>query len=203
MNTQTMTYGDARNYNWSSYPHPLYGGQPSQTTTKLTKEAYRAKVQMLLDECRAQIDELRNTSMRRPLNEEELESAFDVLYDAADLLKGYKKTLNAPIDDTLLIVNQENWVKPYMKDLILYGIGTTAEVKLVKNEPLFTKSGKPVEGEVIKVRMLSHDRRSEDVPLYNWLEVDQFFWDQDYIAADYDYAESGYLPYDPSKITKD
>jgi len=202
MTTQTMTYGDARNFNWSSYPHPLYGGQSVGSNKKLKESAYRTKIQALLDECRQQIDELREKSMKRPLSEEELETAFDVLYDAADLLQGYQKTINARQDDPLLISNQENWVKPYMKDLILYGIGTTAEIRLQKSVPLFTKSGKPVEGDVIKVRMLSRDMRRDDVPLYNWLEVDQFFWDQDYIAADYDYTESGYLPYDPSKITQ-
>lgn len=202
MTTPTMTYGNASNYNWTSYPYPLYGGQPTQQESKLTKEAYKAKVQMLLDECREQIDDLREKSMRTSLNEEELETAFDVLYDAADLLTAYKNTLNAPKNDTLLISNQEKWVKPYMKDLILYGIGSTAEIRQQKNEKLFTKSGKQVDGDVINVRMLPADRRSEDVPLYNWLEVDQFFWDRDYFKADEEYSQSGYLPYDTSKITK-
>lgn len=197
-----MTYGDATNYNWSSYPHPLYGGQPTRSNSKLSREAYRAKVQYLLDECRILMDELREKSMKMPLTEDELETAFDVLYDAGDLLQGYQKTLNARQDDSLIIDNEEKWVKPYMKDLILYGIGTTAEIRRQKGESLYTKTGKPVEGDVIKVRMLSYDKRSDNVPLYNWLEVDQFFWDQDYIAADYDYTDSGYLPYDPSKITK-
>jgi hypothetical protein len=199
MATQT----DATNYNWSTYPHSLYGGEPRQGVRKLTKEAYVKKVQDLLEECRRPMDDLRETSMKRPLTERELETAFDLLYDAADLLKRYRKDMKATKDDATLQANEDGWVRGYMKDLILYGIGTTAEIRLMRDEPLATLSGRPMRGDVIQVRMLDRSRRNDDVPLFNWLEVDEFFWDQDYIRAEYEYNEEGNLPYDTTRITRD
>lgn len=202
MSAQTMvTYGNATNYNWSTYPHPLYGGRTSNDNQRLTKEGYMKKVQLLLDDCRQQIEDLRDKSMRIPLKEEELEQAFAVLYDAADLVRSYQKKTKCQRDEPLVRTNQDNWILPYMKDLILYGVGSTAEITEIRGEPLETLTGKRVVGNIIRVRILPIERRSNDVPLYNWLEVDEYFWDQDYKRAEYEYTEYGYLPYDEKDIT--
>jgi len=194
-----VTYGDATNYNWSAYPHQMYGGK-TPGSNLLTKDAYMKKVQMLLADCREQMEQLRDKSMRMPLNEQEIEESFAVLYDAADLIRSYKKNTKADSNESLVYNNEEKWIRPYMKDLILYGVGSTAEIYEIRNEPLETLSGNRVVGNIIKVRYLPFEKRRCDVPLYNWLEVDDYFWDQDYKKAEYEYNEYGILPYERDRI---
>ena len=169
------------------------------TQRKLTKAQYIAAIESNIRQSKEDIEHLRRLSARQELTEQELEEAFAALHDALDMLEHYKKNMKVTSDE--LTKRHEEWLRLYMSDLILYGVGATADIRRIYDENLTSKTGNKIGGYVIQVRMIPIDRQTSETPLYNWNEVDRFFWDKDYTAAIDEYHYNGNLPYDDRAIT--
>lgn len=195
-----VTYADQTNYNWTTYPHPLYKGGASKKN--LTKTQLLTRTEQALESKRKEIEMLRDMSMRSMLTEEEMEAAFDTLYDAADIVRNYKKVMPLSEQDKI-IQHENNWILPYMSDLILFGVGPYAEVREESDEEYSKMSEdkkKNTTRMLVSVRYLPKERIGVDVPLYNWLAIDPYFWDKNYTAEAEQYEETGVLPYEPEMV---
>jgi hypothetical protein len=171
----------------------------SSVQNRLTKTQYVAAIEANIREAKADIDTLREMSASRTLGERELEDAFACLYDVLDLLEHYKKSMKVTDDE--FTRSNSSWLRLYMSDLILYGVGAMADIRTRYDTELQSKTGNKIGGMVVEVRMLPYDRQTPDVPLYNWNQVDKFFWDRNYEDELDAHYYDGRLPYDETTIT--
>lgn len=157
---------------------------------RLTKAEFLEKIQSNLSECHDNMSELTEKAKTSMLSAQDLEEMFNVLYDVKDLVEFYYKQMKLSSDDEL-VSSEKSWAQKHMEDLVERLIGQTAEIKSFKTDSIKSKNGNSV-GEVdeIRVRFIPYERKSFEVPLKNWVEIDRWFWTKNHTQNLDDYEAS-------------
>jgi hypothetical protein len=159
----------------------------TRTPNMITKTEFLVKIQDSLKEIYNNMCDFRNKTTTCTLTTEDMEDAFNNLYDAKDLLNFYFKQMKLQADDKF-ITKEKCWVQRFMEDLVEREIGQTAEVRNFKNEQGKSSNGTLV-GTIdeVRVRTLTQEMQNAGVPLSNWMEIDRWFWTRDHSRELEDY----------------
>lgn len=162
----------------------------AQPGKRLTKSEFLEKIQTNLEECHHDMNALIEKSKTAMLSANDIESMFDTLYDAKDLINFYYTQLKLETDDEL-VTKEKSWAQKHMEELVECHVGCSAEIKCFKNKDIKSKNGNSV-GEVdeIRVRFVPYERSSQVIIMRNWMEVDRWFWTKNHSQDLEDYEAS-------------
>ena len=127
---------------------------------KLAK-AYRAK------------NKYHELSQERDLTITEIQYTMNNMYNAKMWVQNYKKNMKLNNDDDFSAKESE-WIRNEMRNIMQNIIGSKYEIK--KTNQYVSHNGDVIKGNTVSINQTKFDRIHHMTFLYNWMEIDEWFW---------------------------
>jgi len=141
--------------------------------TRETKEEFVGRTVAKLTKLYNEKNEYQELSKKRDLTDEEVQYVFNIFYNAKDLIECYAKKMELTEEDELMKKESE-WVRTEMENFLEGTVGPLFDVR--KECDYISDKGEKVKGTSVSVKKIPFVRQHQSVVLYNWLQVDEWFW---------------------------
>lgn len=116
-------------------------------------------------------------SQERALTITEVQYIMNNTYNGKMWVQKYKKNMKLNNDDDFSAKESE-WIRNEMRYIMQNIIGSNYEIK--KTNHYVSHNGDVVKGNTVSINQTKLDRIHHMTFLYNWLEIDEWFWLTDY-----------------------